>query len=130
MDFPSVNIVGAHFRGADVKNLVWTLTPGQTLRLEREPDNPHDANAIKAFFEDCHIGYVERGTAAWMAPHLDNGHTVESCTILEVVEGARKNPQPRVSVIVSDNPAVDFVSRPIAPQVLHTDPYDSDDIPF
>ena len=51
-------------------------------RLEREPDNPHDANAIKVILESgrlaktksgFHIGYIKRAVASVIAPVMDAG---------------------------------------------------------
>ena len=51
------------------------LQIGTVLRLEREPTNEYDPNAIKVFFEDTFIGYIERGQAAWISPELDEKKT-------------------------------------------------------
>lgn len=51
-------------------------------RLEREPDNPHDENAVKVIVtekpwsqkhEGIHIGYVARATASVIAAAMDAG---------------------------------------------------------
>jgi len=46
--------------------------------LERDPDNPHDENAIKVYLNaepwvDFHIGFVARQTASVIAPKMDDG---------------------------------------------------------
>ena len=42
------------------------------IRLVREPENPHDANAIAVVSDTAgHIGYVPRSTAEELAPGLD-----------------------------------------------------------
>lgn len=48
------------------------------IMLEREPDNPHDFNAIKVIivekpFKGLHIGYVPRRLAELYSPKLDSG---------------------------------------------------------
>lgn len=51
------------------------------VRLEREPTNRWDENAIKVIYDDPaipmmagrHIGYVPRETAALLAPMIDSG---------------------------------------------------------
>jgi hypothetical protein len=72
-DFPNVLCVGMHFRGQAAVNAASLLTPESPVRLEREPDNAFDAYAIKVMLEDIHIGYLERGQAAWISPLLDDG---------------------------------------------------------
>lgn len=38
--------------------------PAVTARLEFEPENPHDPNAIKVLANDTHIGYIKAGSTA------------------------------------------------------------------
>jgi hypothetical protein len=52
---------------------------GEAVTLEREPDNPHDANAILVFSsDDSELGYVPREYASEMAPLLDDGAEVRA----------------------------------------------------
>lgn len=39
--------------------------------LNREPDNPHDGNAIRADIEGRTVGYIARSDAAAIAPVMD-----------------------------------------------------------
>ncbi len=44
-----------------------------TLRLVREPDNPHDANAVAVYHpKHGHLGYIGKGIAAQLAPGIDD----------------------------------------------------------
>lgn len=72
-DFLNVKVVGIGFRPAEAKEFASALMPGDELTLEREPDNPHDQNAIKVIGGGMHIGYIERGQAAWLSGHIDEG---------------------------------------------------------
>lgn len=94
----SCPIVGMHFR-PPAKALMAALPSGAALRLVREPENPHDANAIQVFVEgsqvpeemreECgfvcesmgfaaadvwgdvwHLGYIARQYAEDLAPRL------------------------------------------------------------
>ncbi|WP_246003656.1 HIRAN domain-containing protein [Nocardioides aurantiacus] len=51
------------------------FTPGALLRLRREPDNPHDANALAVYAERDRnkAGYVPTGQAKRLAPLVDGG---------------------------------------------------------
>lgn len=51
------------------------FTPGAPVRLEREPDNPHDPNAIAVYAEGARdlAGYVPRGYAKRLTKLLDAG---------------------------------------------------------
>ena len=82
--FENVKVVGMHFRGAGIKGLVENLTPPVVFKLEREPENQYDAMAVKVFYGEHHIGYVERGQAAFLAPQMDDG-TSYSCMMVDRV---------------------------------------------
>ena len=61
-------------------------------KLQREPDNIYDKNAIKVLVTDSrlnksrlHIGYVRRGTAEVVAQGMDSGRLkVKSCHLTDV----------------------------------------------
>lgn len=50
-----------------------TLKEGVRLRLEREPTNPRDKNAIKVIYYGFHFGYIEKDVAMTIAPLMDAG---------------------------------------------------------
>jgi hypothetical protein len=53
---------------------VWReLRVGDRLELEREPENPHDANAVKVLWRGRTLGYVPRRENAAIAWGLDRG---------------------------------------------------------
>ncbi len=58
----------------DRQDVVARLAPGVALRLQRQPDNPHDANAT-ALFDPLgdQVGFFNRRLAAELAPALDAG---------------------------------------------------------
>lgn len=67
-----VSIVGSSFYpGSDI----WLakLAPGQQLRVEREPDNKYDANAVAVYIFQQKLGHFPRGFAAEVAPLMDAG---------------------------------------------------------
>lgn len=55
------------------QRLIEALDPGEPLRLEREPGNPHDPNAIAVCSARGKIGYVARDRAEFIAPLIDAG---------------------------------------------------------
>jgi hypothetical protein len=74
-DFP----VRGAFRSAERREGCERLIEGDAVRLEREPDNIHDSNAILVLGEDdCELGYVPRDEALKMAPLLDAGAEVDA----------------------------------------------------
>lgn len=53
---------------------VWDeLHIGERLELAREPDNPHDANAVSVSWHGRKLGYVPRRENATLAWALDRG---------------------------------------------------------
>jgi hypothetical protein len=91
-DFPEVRIVGMHFRGQEAKSAAVTMPLGTILRLEREPSNIHDYNAIKAFYSDLFLGYVEGTQAAWIAPHMDTGTLFQALVTSKLEAGKNTHP--------------------------------------
>ncbi len=64
-----------HHRAAGV----WPfLRQGEALRLVREPNNPHDPNAIAVYFRNDRLGYVPRRENRALAAMLDRGETMEA----------------------------------------------------
>jgi len=54
------------------------LEPNMRAKLVREPDNPHDSNAIRVeapFIRGEKLGYIPRTEAAVFAPEIDSGIT-------------------------------------------------------
>jgi len=97
--FPNVACVGMHFRGAQAQEIVALLDETSVLSLEREPENPYDAYAIKVIFSDIHIGYIERGQAAWISPLLDEGNVASVKMVKKEIR--RNNLHPILDITVS-----------------------------
>jgi single-stranded-DNA-specific exonuclease len=68
--FPT-KVMGVSFEGR--QDLVAGLVPGQELELKRQPDNPHDANAIAVHFGILHLGFLRKQIAKHLAPLIDGG---------------------------------------------------------
>lgn len=52
------------------------LAPGQPVTLVREPDNPHDSDAVRIDWQGEKIGYVPRDNSAACAALLDTGRQI------------------------------------------------------
>lgn len=58
---------------------VWNqLRVGDALRLVREPDNPHDPNAVRVEWHGHQLGYLPRAENREIAAELDRGSAVEA----------------------------------------------------
>ncbi|HTU81728.1 MAG TPA: DEAD/DEAH box helicase, partial [Candidatus Acidoferrales bacterium] len=64
-------IVGVSFEGR--QDVVAGLRVGAELQLVRQPDNPHDPNAIAVFYGNLQVGFLHRAMAAHLAPAIDAG---------------------------------------------------------
>ena len=89
MYFTNCHLAGRMYYDAD---LVWDdLKIGLKVRLEREPDNHYDSNAIQVIFnkdgEDYLLGYIPRSENIQMAVLMDMGWDIFECRI------SRLNPE-------------------------------------
>jgi len=100
--FPNVLVVGMHFRGAHAVAAVGSFLPPLELQLEREPRNPYDEFAIKVLYQGEHIGYIERGQAAFISPQIDAGQKYQ-CTVNDLVHKGR-NLHPSCTIEPDDRP--------------------------
>ena len=64
-------IVGVSFEGR--QDLVAGLQLGYELTLERQPENPHDSNAIAVRYGQLQVGYIRKEVALHIAPRIDSG---------------------------------------------------------
>ena len=68
----------AGFRYAEA-NEVWPhLATGDALDLVREPENPHDANAVRVEWRGRKLGYVPRSENAALAWAMDRGEALRA----------------------------------------------------
>lgn len=66
---------GVSFRPIEAKSIVTQLQSGEDLKLEREPENEYDTNAIRVIHPPSSefLGFVAKEIAADIAPLMDNG---------------------------------------------------------
>lgn len=79
------------------KRLWSQMQPGDALTLVREPDNRHDANAVRVEWQGHKIGYLPRAENRAVAAEMDRGAPVEA-RIARLAED--RNPWRRVLVDV------------------------------
>jgi HIRAN domain-containing protein len=59
--------------------IVWEeLAEGDALTLTREPDNRHDANAVRVNWRQVQLGYLPRSDNAAVAAAMDQGWRVSA----------------------------------------------------
>jgi len=65
-------LAGVTFEGR--QNAIGKVFPGMALAMRRQPDNPHDANAIALFdFHGHQVGFLNRRLVRVLAPAVDAG---------------------------------------------------------
>jgi HIRAN domain len=69
-----VKLVGVSFGDAQTNIKTYGNVHIRWFALVREPDNPHDRNAIRvALFGEFFMGYIPKETAVHLAPLMDAG---------------------------------------------------------
>jgi HIRAN domain len=66
----------AGFRYAEASQVWSELRLGDSLELVREPDNPHDRNAVRVDWRGRKLGYVPRAENEALAWAMDRGERV------------------------------------------------------
>jgi single-stranded-DNA-specific exonuclease len=64
-------LAGVSFEGR--QDTIAGLTVGSPLVLERQPQNPHDPNAVAVRYGALQLGFIKRGIAKHIAPLIDAG---------------------------------------------------------
>ena len=68
---------------------------GDVLVLVREPDNPHDVNAVRVEWHGIKLGYLPRRENRAVALEIDNGGKIEAR-----VARLRHHPNPRERLLI------------------------------
>ena len=66
-------LAGVTYDNCQANILKWGCADIGYFRLEREPDNPHDPNAIGIWFLNDRLGYLPRPVSGKLAPIMDAG---------------------------------------------------------
>lgn len=85
------------------KTLWPQMQVGDALTLVREPDNPHDARAVRVEWQGHKIGYVPRRENADVARQLDRGQVLVA-RIARLAEGRDPWSRVRVEILVPLQP--------------------------
>jgi len=102
----NTKIVGVSFEGR--QDIVSGLHVGASLTLERQPENPHDPNAIAVFFGNLQLGYIRKEHAVHIAPAIDSGVAYRSYVSLLTGGGERNR---GVNIVVERARAPEFDSK-------------------
>lgn len=70
---PIITKIAGVTHGERQQNIRFYCYPDFTYDLKREPDNPHDPNAVLVTFGPFDLGYLPRPVAQVVAPLMDAG---------------------------------------------------------
>ncbi len=83
----------AGFRYAEASEVWPALRVGDALELVREPDNPHDRNAVRVDWRGRKLGYVPRAENEALAWAMDRGERVTAR-----ISRLQEHPNPRLRI--------------------------------
>lgn len=83
----------AGFQYYEGKDLWSMMRVGDSLHLSREPQNPHDANAVRVLWRNEMLGYIPRRENSDVARQMDRGAPVKA-RIVQLKEA--RNPWQRI----------------------------------
>jgi len=70
----TTKLVGVTFNNCQENIRQWGCSDIKAFPLIREPDNPHDPNAVRvSLFSKHDVGYLPRAIAQEIAPLMDSG---------------------------------------------------------
>ena len=95
---------GAHHAQALATDAV---APGGTLVLRRDPDNPHDPNAIAVHAGGEQVGWVPRAIAEEIAPALDAGEPF-SALVLREQRASPRDPRTGLTMLLAAAPSIEL----------------------
>lgn len=106
----SVDVIGLGFRlKKDVRTVISRSLQSKSIKvdLRRELDNKYDENAIMVIgvggrFDEVHLGYLRRTTAAELAPKLDAGEWAVVSAKLTALYGQDDNKSGNVDAVLED----------------------------
>jgi hypothetical protein len=71
-------LVGVTFDDCQASIRKWGCQDIGFFRLEREPNNQHDPNAVSVWFLNDRLGYLQKSVAERLAPLMDAGRTFDA----------------------------------------------------
>jgi HIRAN domain len=100
---------GAHHADALATDAV---EPGKPLELRRDPDNPHDPNAIQVHPAEGgdQVGWVPRELAEELAPELDAGRPW-SALVLREQRRSPRDPRDGLTMLLAPDASIELSER-------------------
>jgi HIRAN domain len=83
------------------------IGPGDSLELERDPENEHDPNAIQVLSGGEQLGWVPRELAEQLAPALDRGEAW-SAVVLREQRRSPRDPRDGLTMLLAATDAIEL----------------------
>ena len=97
----TLGLAGESFRnedGTERQSIIRRCKVGESLKLFRDHDNPHDPNAVAVLRETGdQLGFIKKKDAGWVAKLIDEGHAVEA-EIESIMGGSSDKPSLGVTI--------------------------------
>jgi HIRAN domain len=96
------SIVGQKFRGLDP--YLPGIESGTTITLVREPDNPHDKNAVAVWIGTTHVGYLPSKDNPPIAAYMDSKARTDdaSNTMTATFRRSPNSAYPQCEIVLPD----------------------------
>jgi hypothetical protein len=101
-----LRVAGVAGAGRHHADALAAVSPGSRLELRRDPDNPHDPNAIAVLAGGAQIGWVPREVAAELAGELDAGRPW-SAVVLRVRRDSPRDPIHGATMLLAPDATVE-----------------------
>ena len=88
------------------------VAPGRPLELRRDPENPHDPNAIAVHAPGGEqVGWVPRELAAEIAPELDRSSTAWTAIALREQRRSPRDPRTGLTMLLARAASIELRTR-------------------
>ncbi|MEX1229675.1 MAG: HIRAN domain-containing protein [Planctomycetaceae bacterium] len=81
-EYANKRVVGVTKDGR--QKIIRKLKAGMPAEFVREPNNPHDSNAVAVHVNGKHVGYLAADVAKWVANNMDGGRRTYRTHVAEV----------------------------------------------
>lgn len=102
----------------DILEQISSFAEGEPLELEHEEDNPYDKNAIKVFYSNEHIGYINRELAREIAPLVDREQIEAEICQITGGDGLSYGCNILLRVLPADEKPTSSYTSPITPPTM------------
>lgn len=103
--FVPIHVAGVSYR----QDAVSRCFEEQSITLVRDPNNPHDKNAVMVFAEGEHVGFIPRDMNEGFAEYIDSGRYLDA-EIHKIIGGTSDKPTTGIiiALYLPDDVSIEF----------------------